>query len=60
MRSIFRKKEEGSRGTCDIYALSNLHNLSLARGHYRCIMPCADLVLSQSECALYRQQSKAI
>ena len=61
MRSNFRKKEESSRGTCvTFFALPNLHNLVLARGHYRCMMPCSNLALSQSERALYRQQIKAI
>ena len=41
-----KKKEESSRG--------------VARGHYRCIMPCFDLALGHSERALYRQQTKAI
>ena len=44
----------------DIFALPNLHNLVLARGHYRCMMPCSDLAPSQSESVLYRQQIKAI
>lgn len=44
----------------DIFALPNLHNLVLARGHYRCMMPCSSLALSQSNRALYRQQIKAI
>ena len=44
----------------DIFALPNLHNLVLARGHYRCMMPRSNLALSQSERALYRQQIKAI
>ena len=61
MRSNFRKKgREQSRYKRDIFALPNLHNLVLARGHYRCMMPCSNLALSQSERALYRQQIKAI
>ena len=45
---------------CDICALPNLHNMFLARGHYCCEMPSSDLAPSQSECPLYRQQTKAI
>lgn len=38
----------------------NLHNLSLALGHYRCEMPGTYLAPSQSERASYRQQTKFI
>ena len=43
-----------------IYARPNLHNLLLAQVHYHYIMPCSDLALSQSERALYRQQTEGI